>query len=321
MKVLLIILLVVVVCAAGGAICYATLFKKNKEKIKPYGQMVPVYDGQMHLYHMGSGQDTIVLLAGMGISLPCADFGPLMRALSKKYTVVCVEYFGVGFSTLTKRERTCDHYTEEIRTALRAAGFKTPYIFMPHSMSGVYCEYFASKYPDEVKAIISLDSTSTAYIGMDMPGSLKSLLNAAKIQQAIGFNSIWAVIGTNRKKLASYSYTRKEINDLIIYAGFAINDNSLEQIARSTEYIKETNQLVYPDTVPYLKFISGQTYETKNFQIKQSPADYQKEHLARVKAESNYEVLEGNHFIYLNNENRILELTEAFLRKGIKQIE
>lgn len=320
MKVLVIILITVIVLMTGGAISHAVYFKRKKDMIKPYGQLVPVFDGQMHVYSMGSGQETVVLLAGMGIALPCADFGPLMRTLSKKYTVVCIEYFGVGFSSLTRRERTCDNYVEEIRTALRMAGYKGPYVFMAHSMSGVYSEYYASKYPQEVKGILSLDSTPTSYIEMEMPGSLKSLLNVAKIQQAIGLNSIFAIIGTNKKKLLSYGYTQKEIKDLIVYAGFAMNDNSLEQIAYSTEFIKEANALSYPDSVPYFKIISQKTYGTKNFQIKASPDQYQKEHLARVGAENNYVILEGNHFIYLNNEDRILELTNVFLSRDVKKI-
>ena len=110
MKVLVIILITVIVLMTGGAISHAVYFKRKKDMIKPYGQLVPVFDGQMHVYSMGSGQETVVLLAGMGIALPCADFGPLMRTLSKKYTEVCTEYFGVGFSSSTRRERTCDNY-------------------------------------------------------------------------------------------------------------------------------------------------------------------------------------------------------------------
>jgi len=146
-----------------------------------------------------------------------------------------------------------------------------------------------------------------------MPGIVKTLLGVAKVQQAVGLTSFVAPIATNKNQLISYGYTDKEINDLIIYAGFSINDNTLEQIASSIEYIKAANELTYPDTVPYFKIISKQTYETKNGQIKITPEDYQHEHLARVGADYNYEILEGTHFIYLNNVNRISEVTDEFL--------
>jgi pimeloyl-ACP methyl ester carboxylesterase len=313
MKVFLIILAIITVSMLIGSILQATYFKDKKEQIEPYGQLIDVYDGQMHVYKMGNGQETIVLLPGMGIGLPSADFGPLMRRLSEKYTVICIEYFGVGFSSQSKRARTTQNYVDEIRTALISSKEEGPYILMAHSISSVYSEYYASKYPDEVKAIISLDGTSSAYIGEDMPGFIKPLLGIAKLQQAIGLSSILAPIATNKDKLLDKGYTQKEISDLLSYAGFSMNDNVLEQISSSTDYIKDTNKLTYPENIPYFKIISKQTYETKNSQIKITPQEYQKQHLARIGSNSQYEILEGTHFIYLNNVDKISIITEKFL--------
>src|SRR6056297_126507 len=313
MMVLGIILAVIAVFMVIGSILHATYFKNKKKAIKPYGQMIDVYDGQMHVYKIGSGKETIVLLPGMGVGLPSADFGPLMRRLSEKHTVVCIEYFGVGFSSQTQRARTSENYVDEIRTALKSVGAEAPYILMAHSISSVYSEYYASKYPEEVQAIISLDGTSSAYIGADMPGFVKSLLGVAKFQQAIGFTSIVAPIATNKGKLLSIGYTEKEISDPIVYAGFSMNDNTLAQIANTTDYIKDANKLTYPENVPYFKIISRKTYETKNSQIKMTPQEYQEQHLARIGDQAKYEILDGTHFIYLNNVDRISEITDEFL--------
>jgi pimeloyl-ACP methyl ester carboxylesterase len=308
-----IILAVIIVFMLIGSVLHATYFESKKEEIEPYGQMIDVYDGQMHVYKMGSGKDTIILLPGMGIGLPSADFGPLMRQLSEKYTVVCIEYFGVGFSSQTQRARTSENYVDEIRTALKSAGVEAPYVLMAHSISSVYSEYYASNYPAEVQAIISLDGTSTAYIGADMPGFVKSLLGVAKFQQAIGLTSIVAPLVTNKDNLLSIGYTEKEISDLLYYAGFSMNDNTLDQIASSTYYIKDANELMYPKNVPYFKIISRKTYETKNSQIKITPQEYQEQHLARIGDQAKYEILDGTHFIYLNNVDRISEITDEFL--------
>lgn len=315
-KVMMVLGIILVVITAGmlmGTVLQTTYFKKKKEQLEPYGQMVDVYDGQMHVYKMGSGKEIIVLLPGMGIGLPSADFGPLMRRLSEKHTVVCIEYFGVGFSSQTERARTSDNYLDEIRTALKSAGVAAPYILMPHSISSVYSEYYASKYPDEVQAIISLDGTSTAYIGDDMPAFVQSLLGIAKFQQAIGLTSIAASIATNKDKLRAIGYTEKEISDLLCYAGFSINSNTLDQIARATDYIKDANKLTYPGIVGYFKIISKKTYQTRNSQIKITPQEYQEQHLARIGDQAKYEILDGTHFIYLDNVNRISEITDAFL--------
>ena len=99
----------------------------------------------------------------MAVPFPSAEFAPLMRKLSEKYKVVCVEYFGIGFSSETSKPRTCENYVEQTRTARGQAGFKAPFVLMPHSISTVYSEYYAAKYPEEVEAVISLDGTTTAH--------------------------------------------------------------------------------------------------------------------------------------------------------------
>lgn len=308
------IISIIIVFILIGSILHATYFKSKLKKIQPYGQLIDVEDGKMHIYSMGSGKKTIVLLPGMGISLPSADFAPLMRKLSEKYTVVCVEYFGVGFSSETSKPRTIENYVEETRTALSKSGFRGPYVLMPHSVSSIYSEYYAAKYPQEVEAIISLDGTSTAYCDK-MPSFLRYILPISKLQQAIGTTSILAPLATNKKSLTKTGYTEKEINDLIIFAGFNINNVLLDQMLNSVEFIKETINLTFPKSVPYFKVISKKTYETPNKQLKITPQEYQLQHLKRIGEHAEHEILEGNHFIYLNNIDKIAEITDEFLFK------
>ena len=300
-----------------GTILHATYFRGKLEQIKPYGRLVDVDGGQMHVYSMGSGEKTIVLLPGMGVSLPSADFAPLIRKLSEKYTVVCIDYFGVGFSSGTSKPRTCENYVEEMRTALNQTGFKAPYVLMPHSISSVYSEYYAAKYPKEIEAIVSLDGTTTAYYE-EMPAIVKSILPIAKIQQAIGATSLIAPLAVNKKNLLLSGYTEKEISDMITFAGFSMNDTVFEQISNSAEFIKQTMDLPFPESIPYFKIISKQTYETPNAQLKKAkmtPQEYHHKHLERIGKHVKHEILDGTHFIYLNNVDRIAKIADDILLK------
>jgi pimeloyl-ACP methyl ester carboxylesterase len=310
-----IIVAAIVVLILTGGILQTTYFKGKLKQTKPYGQLVDVEDGQMHVYSMGKGKKTIVLLPGMGVGLPSADFALLMRKLSEKYTVVTVEYFGVGFSSETSKPRTSENYVEEIRAALSQAGFKAPYVLMPHSISSVYSEYYAAKYPTEEEAILSLDGTSTEFYA-EMPAIVKFILPIVKFQQAAGTLSFIALLTANKKQLLSNGYTEKEISDMITFAGFSINNTVLEQIASSSEFIKQTMDLPFPESVPYFKVISKKTYETPNKQLKMTPQEYQYKHLERIGKHVKYEVLEGTHFIYANNVDRIAEITDNLLLKA-----
>jgi pimeloyl-ACP methyl ester carboxylesterase len=310
-----IIVAVIAVSMLIGAVLHATYYRDKRGKIQPYGRLVDVADGKMHVYSMGEGEKTIVLLPGLGIPLPSADFAPLMRKLSEKYTVVCVEYFGMGFSSGTSKPRTCENYVEETRAALCQAGFKAPYVLMPHSISTVYSEYYAAKYPQEVEAVISLDGTSTAYYEK-APAIFNSLLKIAEFQQAVGTTSILASLVANRNDLISKGFTQAEINDVTVFSGFTINDTIVEQIANSAEFIKQTMDLPFPESIPYFKIISKRTYETPNKQLKMTPQEYQSRHLKRIGAHARYEILDGTHFIYLNNVDRIAEIADDVLLKA-----
>lgn len=283
-------------------------FSKELEGISPYGEMTEVNGQNMHIYSMGDGEKTIVLLPGFGVPLPCADFGPLMRELSKDFTVVCVEYFGVGFSDQTDTPRTNENYTNEVRTALSQTDHKAPYILMPHSGSGIYSEYYATKYPDEVSAIIMLDTTSSAKTEANIP---KFALNLSKVQQAIGLSRIFnpivvsSVLAINEKN----GYTQEEIKDYTKFMNHVNSDTIIDQTYRLNENILEVMAMEFPADTPVLKIIASQT-------TKQVGEDYQMSHLKRLGANSESITLNCNHFIYHTNIADISDATRNFLDKA-----
>lgn len=293
------------------SVLHHTYFKAKYEQIEPYGEMVDVFDGQMHITQAGEGENTIVLLPGLGEGLTCADFAPLIRELSKDYKVVSVDYFGVGFSSETSRERTCSNYAEEIREVLKNANIEGPYVLMPHSISSLYSEYFASCYPDEVKAIISLDGTSSA-ANQPIPNVLKKTMPILYKLQDFSGAEINTMLTTNKKQwIDEYGYTEKEVDDYIIYQGFAINDNLIETSINTDVLLNDVMAVEYPAEVPFYKIISEQTYTQNAGNM--TGEEYQMGHLKRVGAENSYTVLEGTHFIYRNNVEEICKITKDFL--------
>jgi len=280
-------------------------FSSELASISPYGELIEINGQKMHVYSMGIGEKTIVLLPGFSVPLPCADFGPLMRELSKDYTVVCIEYFGIGFSEQTDTPRTNENYTEEIRTALSLAGYKAPYVLMPHSGSGIYSEYYAAKYPDEVSAIIMLDTTSSAKTETIVP---KFVYGISKVQQSIGLNRIvnFFVVPSLLKK--ENGYTEKEISDYGKFINHYYNDTIADQLSRSNDNIIEVMGMDFPNEVPVLKLIASQT-------MKQVGDEYQTNHLSRLGVNAESITLNGSHFIYHSDAARIFEATNTFLEK------
>ena len=131
----------------------------EQKKFPAIGQLVEVDGKNIHVYTKGEGDNTIVLLTGLGTAAPTLDFEPLINEMAKKNKVVVVEPFGYGWSDITNKERTVENIVEETRSALEKSNIDGPYILMPHSISGIYSMYYANAYPEEVKAIIGIDPT------------------------------------------------------------------------------------------------------------------------------------------------------------------
>ncbi len=307
LTILAIILGVIISLNLISFIINKAFFLHELDSVSPYGELVDVNGKNMHVYSMGDSEKTIVVLPGFGVPLPSADFGPLMRELSKEYTVVCIEYFGVGFSDEIDTPRTNENYTQEIRVALSETGFAPPYVLMPHSGSGIYSEYYAVEYPDEVSAIIMLDTTSSAKTGANVPRFVSKL---GKIQQAIGLSRIFnpLVVSSVLKMTTENGYTEQEISDYKKFMNHYYNDTMVDQIFRLNDNILEVMRMDFPEEVPVLKIIASET-------TKQVGEQYQIAHLSRLGANAESITIDGSHYIYHSNLAAVVDATKAWLLK------
>ena len=123
----------------------------------PPGQLVAVNGHRLHVYGEGMGEPTLVFLSGSGTTAPTLDFRGLYRRLSDDYRTVVVERAGYGWSDDSDTPRDIDTVLAETRTALQQAGESPPYVLLPHSMSGLEALHWATRYPEEVVAIVGLD--------------------------------------------------------------------------------------------------------------------------------------------------------------------
>lgn len=122
-----------------------------------YGEKVSIGNGKINIYTEGSGEKTIIVLSGAGVSSPVLEYRPLYRRMSDKYKIAVIEKSGYGLSESTGTARTVENMVRESREALQCAGIKPPYILMPHSYSGFETIYWANTYPDEIIAVLSID--------------------------------------------------------------------------------------------------------------------------------------------------------------------
>lgn len=79
--------------------------------------------------------------------------------ISKDATTFAYNRPGYGRSDSISTPRDGLHTVEELRTLLKSMGLEPPYVLVGHSYGGLLIQLFARKYPDEVSALVLVDST------------------------------------------------------------------------------------------------------------------------------------------------------------------
>ena len=138
-------------------------------KEKGYYNPVSVGDHSLNVAAFGNenGAHTIVSLAGLGMGDYAVAERQMTAVLEQDNRVVFIDRAGYGFSDDTDHEMTLEYIVEDYRTALQNAGIEAPYILMAHSIGGAYANYWSSKYPDEIEAVVFVDGSQLSEDAFD----------------------------------------------------------------------------------------------------------------------------------------------------------
>lgn len=106
--------------------------------------------------HLRSGP-VVVFENGLGGQMEW--WRKVLPAIASNTTYFAYNRPGYGQSAPSDTPRDGDHIVEELRAALLNQGLKPPYVLVGHSLGGLYMQLFARKHPQEVAALILVDST------------------------------------------------------------------------------------------------------------------------------------------------------------------
>ncbi|QYF72379.1 alpha/beta fold hydrolase [Cryobacterium sp. PAMC25264] len=175
-----------VLLVATTAVVNAVATASEASAITDYGQRVPVDGKEMNVVQSGDGDQTVVLLPGLGTAAPGLDFQPLIDELDDTYRVVAVEPFGTGLSDQTDTPRTAANITREVHEALQYLDVDR-YVLMGHSIAGIYALTYSAAYADELVAFVGIDSSvpDQPGAGEPIPAGLISTLSTLGITRAL----------------------------------------------------------------------------------------------------------------------------------------
>lgn len=218
--------------------------------ITSYGEKVAVDGKEMNVRVSGTGEETIVLLPGLGTAAPALDFQPLIAALDDTYRVIAIEPFGTGLSDQTDAPRTAANITGEIHEALQQLGVDR-YTLMGHSISGIYALTYTAAYADEVTAFIGIDSSVP-----DQPGADEDIPTSVIVTLAnLGITR--ALSGISGDPYAGLDYddaTRAQM--ALLSTRNAAAPTLIDEMDRTPANFAEVSGTTFPEELPLLLFVA-----------------------------------------------------------------
>lgn len=143
----------------------------------PPGKLIDAGGYRLHVNCVGNKGPAVVLIPGAG------DFSfdwSLVQPNIAQFARVCsYDRAGFAWSDPGPIPRTMKQEAFELRTLLRAAGVKGPYVLVGHSLGGLVARVFADQYPRDVAGIVLIDSTHEDTTLM-MSGKLVHMRELAK---------------------------------------------------------------------------------------------------------------------------------------------
>lgn len=231
LKKIVIVLIILCVLFAAGVFVFHTIWKSDELEMLEeagYVNLVQVGDYSLNVPAFGNkdGEHTVVCLSGVFQADFSVAFRKATAELEKDNLVVFPDRAGYGLSDDSGEDMTLEYIVEDYRKALKAAGYKSPYVLLGYSAGGAYASYWSVKYPDEVESIILIDSAELSenkyFVSEnDTPGFIGALINK------IGF-ARFSYKDKFRRYPDIYSEEEQKLAD-------ALNIRTMEAFAPSSE--------------------------------------------------------------------------------------
>lgn len=148
-----------VVLSLAGCVTQQRFDQTVRDRFPAPGDMIDSGSHRLHLNCSGEGSPVVVLEAGLtGWSQDWSHVQPLIAELT---TVCSYDRAGYGWSDEPSAPQAIEDNIEDLRRVLMAAGHRPQWVLVGHSLGGLHAQAFARLHPEEVSAVVLVDSLET----------------------------------------------------------------------------------------------------------------------------------------------------------------
>ncbi|WP_066507644.1 alpha/beta fold hydrolase [Abyssisolibacter fermentans] len=106
----------------------------------------------------GKGEQILVIESGIGGAF--YDWYALINDIKEYFTIILYNRAGYGNSKVLNQSRTTKNIAKELNWLLDNIGIKDKFILMGHSFGGLCVQQYVKMYPNKIKGVVLVDSTS-----------------------------------------------------------------------------------------------------------------------------------------------------------------
>lgn len=304
----IIIVAIVFLCIVGGIWQRITSRKELEQYVYP-GVLVDTGSYLAHCYSYGTGEKTIVFIAGSGTPCAYTDFYYLQEELGKKYQTISFDHAGFGFSTTTDLKRELNYLVKELSKIIEQLSQNEKVILVAHSLGALEAIGYEQQNPEKVEGIVFLDGGSPQFYAHD--SEVKSILlnRAAAMARTVGITRLFGVTGIHLP-LYGDAVRQKELPQEIAaldkamfnhYSGSSHNLSNITNIKENAEYINKQIKI----GVPVLVISSDQGGKAW--------ASTQNELCEWSEIYKHITLDHSNHYVHWSNKEEVIKSIDEFL--------
>lgn len=252
----------IIIILSIGAVWQRIMVERETNISFSQGEVFNINNHNMYIQSTGSGENTVVFVAGSGTPSSFTDFYRIQRELQPYARTVSFDKAGFGWSEKTDIPRTIDVVTEELHELLEKSGQLSPYILVGHSLASLEVIRFVQKFPNEVKGIVLLDGGSPEFYANYSEAEAYTLNRFCAGLRVTGIARIFGNLGIKLPFVGEdlrYAALPSEIKniDIAMYYKYLGNTNNLNYIENINENAKEVVKNGYLKNIPLVIMSSG----------------------------------------------------------------
>lgn len=137
--------------------------------LPPPGRLVQVDGRAMHLWCIGSGGPTVLLVSGaMSYSL---DWSLVQPTVANAARVCSYDRAGLGWSEPSPAPRTVSRLADELGVLVAASAEEEPFVLVGHSYGGIIARLFTSRHLAQVSGLVLVDAVDPEWLERLQPGN------------------------------------------------------------------------------------------------------------------------------------------------------